>query len=337
MKTLIALLASIVCIAAPIDRAAAQSDDSQKAVLITGASTGIGRLTAERLAEAGYFVYAGARKQADLDALNTIDNIMAVRLDVTKQEEIDAAVELVQSEGRGLWGLVNNAGVNHIDPLIESEDWTMDFVFDVNVFGVVRVTKAFAPLIVESQGRIVNISSISGVLAGGLTGYGFYSMSKHAIEAFSDQLSWELMKFGVRVAAVEPGNFASSIGTTRCNRMLSERDDRNYQFYSEEMNEYYDGCAEWLAEGGVSESPPPVMVADAIQHALFAASPREHYLVVADPFEARITIGKLVEELVHMNEGHDQTYSREELIQMLDGEEARYHGDIPPGMPGIYE
>ena len=87
MKTLIALLAAIVCIAAPIDRAAAQSDDSQKAVLITGASTGIGRLTAERLAEAGYFVYAGARKQADLDALNSIDNIMAVRLDVTKQEE----------------------------------------------------------------------------------------------------------------------------------------------------------------------------------------------------------------------------------------------------------
>lgn len=321
----------------PVGKVYAQSDEPQKAVLITGASTGIGRLTAEHLAEAGYFVYAGARKQEDLDSLNAIDNILAVRLDVTVQEEIDAAVELVRSEGRGLWGLVNNAGVNHIDPLIEFEDWTMDFVFDVNVFGVVRVTRAFAPLIIESRGRIVTTSSISGVLSGGLTGYGFYAMSKHAIEAFSDQLSWEMMKLGVHVAAVEPGNFGTNIGTTRCGRMLAEREERRFQHFADEMNEYYDGCAEWLAEGGVSDSPPPVMVADAIQHALFAESPREHYLVVADQFEARITIGKLLEELVHMNEGHDATFSREELIQMLDGEEARYQGKIPPGMPGVYE
>jgi NAD(P)-dependent dehydrogenase (short-subunit alcohol dehydrogenase family) len=315
----------------------ARADTAQKAVLITGASSGIGRLTTERLAEAGYFVYAGARKQGDIDDLNTIDNVMAVRLDVTVQAEIDAAVDLIRSEGRGLWGLVNNAGVNHIDPLIEFEDWTMDFVFDVNVFGVVRVTKAFAPLIIESRGRIVNISSISGVLAGGLTGYGFYFMSKHAIEAFSDQLAWELSKFDVRVAAVEPGNFRTRIGTTRCRRMLDERDDRSYQYFGEEMDEYYDGCDEWLESGAESDAPPPVMVADAIQHALFAEQPKEHYLVVADPFEARITIGKLIEELVHMNEGHDQTYDRDELIEMLDGEEARYRGEIPPGMPGIYE
>jgi NAD(P)-dependent dehydrogenase (short-subunit alcohol dehydrogenase family) len=337
MKQGISVLLSILLLTLPGAANIALADSEQKAVLITGASTGIGRLTAEHLAEAGYFVYAGARKQSDIDDLNTIDNVMAVRLDVTIQEDIDAAVEKIRAEGRGLWGLVNNAGVNHIDPLIEFEDWTMDFVFDVNVFGVVRVTKAFAPLIIESQGRIVNISSISGVLAGGLTGYGFYSMSKHAIEAFTDQLSWELAKFDVRVAAIEPGNYRTSIGTTRCRRMLNERDDRNYRYFAEEMDEYYDGCAEWLEQGAPSDSPPPVMVADAIQHALFAEQPREHYLVVADPFEARITIGKLVEELVQMNEGHDQTYSRDELIEMLDGEEARYRGDIPRGMPGVYE
>jgi NAD(P)-dependent dehydrogenase (short-subunit alcohol dehydrogenase family) len=295
MKRLLILLAAVAA-CMPVGKVYAQSDEPQKAVLISGASTGIGRLTAEHLAEAGYFVYAGARKQEDLDSLNAI-----------------------------------------VDPLIEFEDWTMDFVFDVNVFGVVRVTRAFAPLIIESRGRIVTTSSISGVLSGGLTGYGFYAMSKHAIEAFSDQLSWEMMKLGVHVAAVEPGNFGTNIGTTRCGRMLAEREERRFQHFADEMNEYYDGCAEWLAEGGVSDSPPPVMVADAIQHALFAESPREHYLVVADQFEARITIGKLLEELVHMNEGHDATFSREELIQMLDGEEARYQGKIPPGMPGVYE
>ena len=82
-----------------------------RAVLITGASSGIGRRTAEVLAANGFFVYAGARKQADLDALNAIENIQAVRLDVNVQEDIDAAVETVKARGSGLYGLINNAGV----------------------------------------------------------------------------------------------------------------------------------------------------------------------------------------------------------------------------------
>ena len=84
-------------------------ESTQKAVLITGASTGIGRHAAEQLATAGYFVYAGARKDKDLAELNVIKNVKAVRLDVTIQSEIDAAVKLIQAEGRGLWGVVNNA------------------------------------------------------------------------------------------------------------------------------------------------------------------------------------------------------------------------------------
>src|SRR5689334_10017116 len=85
--------------------------EAPKAVLVTGASTGIGRYTTERLAKAGYFVYAGARKDADLAALNAIPNVQAIRLDVTKQPDIDAAVAMVTKAGRGLYGLVNNAGV----------------------------------------------------------------------------------------------------------------------------------------------------------------------------------------------------------------------------------
>src|SRR5210317_1919941 len=83
----------------------------QKAILVTGASTGIGRHMAERLAKEGFFVYAGARKQADIDALSAIDNIEGIRLDVTNQDEIDAAVQTVEKGGRGLYGLVNNAGI----------------------------------------------------------------------------------------------------------------------------------------------------------------------------------------------------------------------------------
>jgi NAD(P)-dependent dehydrogenase (short-subunit alcohol dehydrogenase family) len=311
-----------------------QEEAGDRAVLITGASSGIGRMAAERLASEGYIVYAGARSQDDIDELNGIENITAVRLDVTIQEEIDAAVAMIEEEGHGLWGVVNNAGVNVIDPLIELDEETMKFMFDVNVYGVVRITKAFAPMIIESRGRIVNISSISGVLAGGLTGYGVYGMTKHAIEAYTDQLAWEMMKFGVFVSAIEPGNFASDIGVTRCTRMLRQREERNYQYFADEMNEYYEGCEARLASDEPVSAPAPVPVAAAVEHALFDANPKEHYMVVSEPIEAQITIGKLAEELVHMNGDHDYSYDRETLIKILDAEEAVRKGERPRRMPG---
>ena len=165
-------------------------DQQQKAVLITGATTGIGRLTAETLAKDGYFVYAGARKQRDIDALNKIANIQAVKLDVTKQDQVDAAFATIKNAGRGLYGLVNNAGVGSGGPLIEQPEDNIRWLFDVNVFGVFKVTQAFAPLIIESKGRIVTIGSISGILT--WMGGGDYTMSKHAIEAFSETLAIEM-------------------------------------------------------------------------------------------------------------------------------------------------
>lgn len=322
----VALIATITLSLSP-GSVAAQDTQAQKAVLITGASTGIGRLTAEQLAADGYFVYAGARKAGDIEALNKVDNIMAVRLDVTSQEEIDAAVKLVESEGRGLWGIVNNAGINILDPMIEAEESDLKFLFDVNVFGVFRVTKAFAPMIIESEGRIVNISSIAGILSGGLPAYGMYFMSKHAVEAYTDQLAFEMANFGVRVSAVEPGNFGSAIGTSRCKLMIANSDGKEYKFFGDVMQEYLDGCKEYIAEGGVSSGPPPNLVADAIQHALFDDNPKEHYLVVADPFEAMITIGKAFEELLHLNHDHEHSYTREQLIAMMDEEWAILRGE----------
>ena len=98
---------------------ASAEESAQKAVLVTGASSGIGLSITEHLAAEGHFVYAGARKAEDIARLSAMGNVMGIRLDVTVQEEIDAAVELVRNEGRGLYGLVNNAGVNVIGPLIE--------------------------------------------------------------------------------------------------------------------------------------------------------------------------------------------------------------------------
>lgn len=334
MRILLTLLLTVTLVVCGGERVLADKLVPEKAVLITGASSGIGRVTAEQLADAGYFVYAGARKQSDMDELNAIDNIKAVRIDVTVQQDVDDAVALVQRDGRGLWGLINNAGVNLEEPLVEADESTLRFVFDVNVYGVFRVTKAFAPLIIESNGRIINVSSIGGILSGGWTGFGPYTMSKHAIEGFTDQLAFEMAKFDVAVIGIEPGSFSTKIGTSRCKLMLARREQRTYQYYAEEMQAHYSDCEKNLEEEAPSYSPPPTLVADAIEQALSDDAPKEHYLVVAEEIEAQITIGKLLEELVHLNGDHAFSYDREEIIEMLDAEEAVRKGEKPRGMPG---
>ena len=307
--------------------AVAESDTVEKAVLITGASSGIGRHAAEQLAAAGYFVYAGARKDADLEALTQIENIQGIRLDVTKPDEIAAAVKKIGNQDRGLWGLVNNAGVNVIDPLIEGREADWEYLFNVNVFGVMRVTKAFAPMIIESKGRIVNISSISGILSGGpMMGYGPYTMSKHAIEAFSDQLESEMAMLGVKVSAVEPGGYRSKIGVSRCKRLMDQGAEREYQYFAAAMKEYTELCQKRLEENTQSGTEPKA-VSDAIQHALFADQPKSHYLVTPDAFQARITILKLFEEMLHLNHQQEYSLTREQLLEIMDEEWAILKGE----------
>lgn len=271
---------------------------AQKAVLVTGASTGIGRKITERLAAQGYFVYAGARKEADLAELDAIENVQSVRLDVTKPDEIAAAVKTITEANRGLYALVNNAGVAVSGPMMQSKDEDFQYVMDVNVYGPYRVTKAFAPLIVESQGRITTISSISGILSGPTLG--IYSMSKHAMEAFGDSLAGEMEPLGVQVSLVEPGNFNSEIGTTAAARM---------------------GVSTLAADR--SRFPEPDAVAEAVQHALFDPKPKRRYMVVPVQTEAELTIRKAIQELVQLNQGHAHSYDRDALVEMLDAELAK--------------
>jgi NAD(P)-dependent dehydrogenase (short-subunit alcohol dehydrogenase family) len=310
------------------------ADGQQKAVLITGASSGLGRAATEHLAAKGYHVYAGARKDADMAALNALDNVTAVRLDVTDQEQIAAAVAFVESEGRGLWGLVNNAGINVIDPLIEAREEDLEFIFDVNVYGVFRVTKAFAPVLIKSKGRIVNMSSISGILSGGFVGYGMYSMTKHAVEAYSDSLAFEMAPLGVNVIAVEPGNYNSQIGDSRCKRMLSGIDERNYTYFKEEMNQYVQWCRQRIEEGQRPEAADPVDVSLAIEQALFSEDPKEHYMVVPEQFQGDIVIWKQLEELLWLNKDHNYSLSRDQIIELMDLESGVINEGKPRTFPG---
>ena len=311
MKNLPAVLL-LLCLAAPIENAAAR-DETQKAVLVTGASSGIGRNMAEALAREGFYVYAGARNDADIEALSAIDNIEGIRLDVTVQSEIDAAVAHVRAAGRGLYGLVNNAGVGVIWPLIEVDEADMQFQMDVNTFGPWRVTKAFAPLIIESRGRITTTGSISGILSGMLAGP--YSMSKHAVEAFTDSLAREMEKFDVAVSVIEPGNYRSDIIDSLIRRMERRGQSAEDSRYREEIEQM---IGRFTDDYDSSYYKEPDEVSAALVDFLTDDNPKRRYMVVPEEIQAEITIRKIIEEMVQLNERQPYSYSRDELVAMLD-------------------
>ena len=287
----------------------------QQAVLVTGASTGIGRKITELLASRGYLVYAGARKPEDLAALNTIPNVQSIKLDVTDPAEIAAAVATVEKAGRGLYGLVNNAGVAVIEPLIEIDEKDLAFQLDVNVMGPYRVTKAFSRMLIASKGRIVTTGSLSGFLSGPLSGP--YSMSKHAVEAFTDALAGEMTRFGVKVSVIEPGNFKSEIGKTLQARMKASGKSYEGSAFQQEMKRFMEGAAIG------ANDPEPDEVAEAALHALSDPNPRLRYLVVPNQQQAGLTIRKLMSLAAQLNQGHQYSYSRDSLVAMLDQALAR--------------
>ncbi len=187
--------------------------DDQKCFLVTGASTGIGRAIADALVKQGHFVFASVRKPADGEAINTAYGAsgQAVLFDVSDQGAIDAAAILIGETlgSRTLDGLINNAGIANPGPALVQPMSEIEQVFDVNLMGVIRCCRAFAPLLGADparkgpKGRIVNITSASGKF-----GYPFtaaYVASKHAVEGYSESLRRELMILGMDVIIVGPG------------------------------------------------------------------------------------------------------------------------------------
>ena len=306
-----ALLLSVVVV--PLT--AQQPSSSQRAVLVTGASSGIGRKITELLASQGHYVYAGARKPADIAELSKIRNVQGVRLDVTVPSDIAAAVETVRKAGRGLHGIVNNAGIAILSPLIQTDDKELSSLFDVNVHGPYRITKAFAPLLIESKGRVVTVSSISGILSGAF--FGPYSMSKHAVEAFGDALAVEMGPLGVRSSLIEPGNFRSDIGRSTKGQVEAAAARAVGSPFEAQMKRLV------TVMDNYETYPEPDAVAEAASHALFSESPKRRYMVVTNAREADVTINKAIEELVQLNQAHKFSYDRETLVRKLDSALAR--------------
>jgi NAD(P)-dependent dehydrogenase (short-subunit alcohol dehydrogenase family) len=281
-------------------------------VLVTGASSGIGRLTAERLAERGYFVWAGARKAEDLADLGTIEHVRPIRLDVTKQEEVDAAVAVITAAGRGLHALVNNAGVGVFGPLIELPESEFLHQLEVNVFGPWRVTKAFAPLLIASGGRVATTGSISGTVCWPMGGA--YCMSKHAVEAFTDSLAAELGPLGVQVSVVDPGNFRSDIEQNARERMRQQGRQNQGSRFAAAMDRMLAGS------GDRTQYPEPDAVAEAFFHALSDPAPKRRYLVTPNAREAEMTVRAAIARAVELNRDQPCALDRDALVRMVDEE-----------------
>lgn len=179
-------------------------------VLITGCSTGIGRDLVQRLTQSGYTVVATARNVATLD---DVPAALKLPLDVTQPDSVNQAVELTCQRLGRIDVLVNNAGYAIPGAVEEISDEQARQIFDVNVYGVMRLIRTVVPLMRQQKsGRIINISSIGGKMA--LPTNGAYSATKFALEALSDALRLELAPFGIRVVLVEPGPIKTHFDAT---------------------------------------------------------------------------------------------------------------------------
>ena len=269
-----------------------------RAVLVTGASAGIGRKVTEKLAAAGFHVFAGARKPQDIEALSAVPNVTGVRLDVNSAADVAAAVELVRASGHALHGLVNNAGVAVIDPVLNTTDEDFDFQMQANVYGVFRVTKAFAPLVISARGRILNVSSISAFLSDPATAA--YTMSKLAVEGFTNVLASELAPRGVAVIAIEPGAYNTDILKPALERS-------NTKGFSADR----------------SKMKPPDEVAAAVLLALTEPKPKRRYMVVPEGAQAEEAVRGALEMAVQLNADQPYSYDRTALIRLLDESSAK--------------
>ena len=187
-----------------------------RVALISGCSSGIGYVTARRLAGAGWVVFAGLRRAGDRDGRRLLREVGArpLPLDVTEPLQLRAAIDQVSVETGRLDALINNAGVDHLGALEDQPEHALRSVMEVNFFGAMALTRLALPLMRKSlHSTIIMISSLSGLL--GLPGSSAYCASKFALEGAAEALRNEVARFGVRVALIEPGAYATAMGAKR--------------------------------------------------------------------------------------------------------------------------
>ena len=248
-------------------------------VIVTGASTGIGRACALDLDKRGFRVFAGIRQESAGTSLTEAASarLTPLHLEITRPEQIQQAVDTVSEAlaGDPLVGLVNNAGITVHGPLefVPPEDLTRQL--EVNVVAQLAVTQAFLPMLRRSQGRVVLMGSVSGLLA--VPGFGPYSMSKFALEAMADVLRLELAPWDIRVSLVQPGAIDTPIwekGFRNWDGFLETAPAAMLELYADQIRSVR-GVATHSQRGAKSAQ----LVAEVVAHALTSPRPRSRYRV----------------------------------------------------------
>jgi NADP-dependent 3-hydroxy acid dehydrogenase YdfG len=260
--------------------------DRQLQVLITGASSGIGRAAAIELAGRGHRVFAAARRLAELEALaGARAGITAVQLDVTDEAGVQAAVARIDelTSEHGVDVLVNSAGYALGGPIEALSSEAVEHQFQTNVFGLLRVTRAFLPRMrARRAGRVINVSSVVGRVV--FPGMGVYSATKFAVEALSDALRMELAGFGVFVSLIEPGFVTTDIGPA------SAQQSAEFPVSIDGYEELASKAGTWVAKQITENAIPAEQVARRIAEAATARRPKPRYLL---PASSRILIGTI--------------------------------------------
>ena len=249
-----------------------------KSILITGASTGIGRECALYLVEQGFIVFAGVRKKTDVDSLlqEGSDCLIPLILDVLKPETIKKALTVIEKKSSNFYGIINNAGISYAGPLeiLPMEDFQE--TIEVNLLGMIHVIKTFLPLIRKNQGRIVNIGSVSGYLSS--PSASAYCASKFAVEAVSEALQLELIPFNVQVSIVAPGAIYTPIWE-KGKKIWDEK----FKKANPELQDSYKTLINFSLRYMKSRQWTPVSkVAIAVGKALMDRKPKMRYIVGTD-------------------------------------------------------
>ncbi len=253
----------------------------QKSIVITGCSSGFGRVTALHLARHGWYVYATVRKEADVEnllseaaRLGCKEQLMTVVCDITSPEDVAALSQVVDETTPRLHALLNNAGTAYAAPLELLALDDLRAQLELNVVAQVGVTQALLPLLKAARGTIINVSSVSGRIATPVVGA--YAASKYALEAISDAWRAELAPFGVRVVVIEPTSSTTSIWNTSKGRSIERLEAYREGPYKRLLN-----TMEKMVSRIDSTGFPPQLFADTVLHILTRRHPRARYVVPA--------------------------------------------------------
>lgn len=254
-----------------------KSDTAAKPVwFITGCSTGFGRELAKQVLELGYRTVVTARNPADIKDLADMGDALALKLDVTDQSQIDAAIKAAEKTFGGIDVLVNNAGIGYFAAVEEGEEKEVRRMFEINVFGLSRMIQATLPgMRRQRSGFIVNLSSIGGLC--GIPSAGYYNATKFAVEGLSEALWQEVEPLGIQVMLVEPSGFR----TDWAGRSANESE--------QQIEDYAETAGEWRSEiRAQSGKQPgdPVRAAQAIVKAVESPHPPHRLLLGNNAYEA---------------------------------------------------